>query len=376
MNGILGAIGGIIITIFMLPLLTRLWDQGFTQQQERLAADHLNMVTKAAATYVRTNGEALLGSATATSGPSVDISTLINEGLLSQGFSQHNIWGQTYQVYIRRPQANELQAIVLTSDGFTSGKENFATVVVPMAALLAGGSAGFVPTGTVPGQTTGTLHGAGGGWVLTLSSLGIPSPGPGHLGALASFDSSSLGQDFLYRVAVPGHEELNAMQTELDMTDHAIRNVSELQFTEREITDEACTDVDDQGRIFLDKNFGLYVCRNYRLETIGDTGNSTLINEVTLARNGDVITKPVCPTNTGTVPMIFTSPSIAEAGPVAPAISAFQSWAASLSDTEWQVNLRLLTTNKTIGDDDGWVYPPDNYHRIAVFTTCARAVIP
>jgi hypothetical protein len=373
---ILGVIGAIILTIFMLPIFTRLWDQGFAQQQEKLAADHLSMVTKAAATYVRKNGEALLGSATATSGPTVSVATLINEGLLSQGFSQRNIWGQTYQVYIRKPQANELQAIVLTSGGVTSGKENFATVVVPMAALLAGGSAGFVPTGTVPGQTAGTLHGAGGGWVLTLSSLGLPSPGPGHLGALATFDSSALGQDFLYRVAVPGHAELNAMQTELDMTDHAIRNVSELQFTEREISSEACTGVNDQGRIFLDKNFGLYVCRNYRLETIGDTGNSALLRDVTLAGNGDVITKPSCPTNTGTVPMIFTSPSIAEAGPVAPPISAFQTWATSLSDTQWRVNMRLLTTNKTIGDEDGWVYPPANYHRIAVFTTCARAVNP
>jgi hypothetical protein len=70
--------------------------------------------------------------------------------------------------------------------------------------------------------------------------------------------------------------------------------------------------------------------------------------------------------------MIFTAPSLAEAGAVAPPMTSLQTWATSLSDTQWRVNLRVQTGNKTLGDDDGWVYPGDNYNRIAVFTTCAR----
>ena len=303
----------------------------------------------------------------------MSVSDLINDNLLMQGFSQRNVWGQSYQVYFRQPRANELQAIVLTTGGWTNNSAKFENVIVPSAALFAGGAAGFVPSCDVPGQSADTLHGAGGGWILQLGALGIPSPGPGHLGSLGTFDESALGQDFLYRVAVPGHPELNAMQTELDMTGHAIRQVSELQFTEREISTESCTD-EEQGRVFLDKNQGLYLCRNNRLETIGDTGNSTLLREASLARNGDMISKPVCPTNTGTIPMIFTAPSIAAAGPDAPPISAFQSWAVSADDTKWQVFLRLLTSSKSIGDGTGWVYPIDDFNRISVFTTCARAL--
>jgi hypothetical protein len=220
------------------------------------------------------------------------------------------------------------------------------------------------------------LHGAGGGWVISLSNLGIPSPGAGHLGAIAEFDSSALGQDFLYRVGVPGHDELNAMQTVLDMTNHAIRSVSEVQFTEREITTEACAAKADQGRMFLDKNIGLYLCRNFRLETVADTGNSALLSAAMTAKNGDMIKKPVCPANTGTIPMIFTAPSLAEAGAVAPPMSSFQTWATSVSDTQWRVNLRVQTGDKSIGDADGWVYPGNNYNRIAVFTTCARDSTP
>jgi hypothetical protein len=376
MYGMIGVLGALLISMMMTPMLVRVWDFGMSQQQERLAADHLNMVAGAAASYARKHHETLLSSATASGGPTVDVPALVNDGFLSQGFAERNVWGQTYSVYFRQPREHELQSIVLTSGGFSgNGKRNFETTTAPSAALLAGGSAGFVPSGTVPGQTAGTLHGAGGGWVLSLSGVGIPSPGAGHLGALAEFDASALGQDFLYRVGIPGHEELNEMRADMDMTDHAIRNVSELEFTEREITTEACAEEEDQGRMFLDKNIGLYLCRNYRLETIADTGNSALLTEAATAKNGDVINKPVCPVNTGTIPMIFTAPAIAEAGAVAPPLSSFQTWATSLSDTQWRVNLRVQTGNKSIGDDDGWVYPGDNYNRITVFTTCARETL-
>jgi hypothetical protein len=369
---IISTIGALLIAAILIPALYNVWDSGHTLSQQRLAADHLKMVTMAASEYVRKHDETLRSSTTASSGPSVSVPDFINENLLHQGFASHNVWGQTYQVYFRQPQADELQAIVLTTGGRTNNSAKFETVVVPSAAVLAGGSAGFVPNGDVPGQSAGTLHGAGGGWVLNLGALGISSPGPGHLGALATFDSSALGQDFLYRVAVPGHPELNAMQTELDMTGHAVRGVAELQFTEREISTESCADMEEQGRVFLDKNQGLYLCRNNRLETIGDTGNSSLLREARLAKNGDKITKPVCPANTGTTPMIFTAPSIAAADADAPPISAFQAWAVSMNDTEWQVFLRLLTSNKKLGDGSGWVYPFDDFNRISVFTTCAR----
>lgn len=370
-------IGALIIMIIVMPTLLGIWEKGYVELQKRQAADHLMRVSKASASYVRKHQATLLTSAAANSGPSVSIATLVTESLLPAGFSNTNVWGQGYTVYIRQPQAKELQAIVLTTGGRGGEQSIFASAIIPSAALMAGGAAGFVPTGALPGQTAGTLHGAGGGWVVNLGTFGIPSPGAGHLGALASFDSAALGQDFLYRVAVPGHEELNAMQTELDMTDHAIRDVKEIQFVEREITGEACTAPEDQGRLFLDRVQGLYLCRNNALEIVADTGNATLFKTARLAQNGEKIAKPVCPSGTGTVAQIFTTPVIAEAGPDAPPISSFQAWATSLSDTEWQVHLRLLTSSKPLSaDGSGWVYPEANYGRIMILTTCTKAVTP
>lgn len=370
---ILNSIGALIITILMIPGMVSLWEQGNTATQQRLAADHLRHVTQAAGGYVSRHQDTLLSQTSATSGPGVTIETLISEGFLYEGFSRRNVWGQEYQIHVRQPEAGQLQGVVLTTGGRgADAGSKFANVVIPYTAALLGGAGGYVPTGDIPGQSDETLHGAGGGWAVNFASLGIASPGAGHLGALSTYDASALGQDFLYRVAVPGNPDLNAMQTNLDMTDHAITGVGELQFTEREIGTEACAADEEQGRVFLDRVHGLYICRNHSLEIIGDSGNSALFKSASVAVNGERIPKPVCAPSTGTVPAIYTAPSIAEAGPQAPPLTSLQTWATSVSDAEWQVHLRVQTPDKNMGDADGWVYPTDNYARIMVFTTCAK----
>lgn len=371
---LLGTIGAIIVLIIMMPGFLGWWESGHTATQQRIVANHMAAVTRAARQYVNRHQDTLLTQASASAGPSVTIAELINEGFLSEGFQPRNAWLQEYQIHVRQPQTGTLQAIVLTTGGRNNETDKFRNVTVPGAAALVGGAGGYVPSGVLPGQTENMLQGAGNGWILDLGSVGIASPGSGHLGAVSSYDSSALGQDFLYRVAVPGQPELNAMQTELDMTDHAIRNVSELQFEEREITDQSCAAPEDQGQLFLDRVQGLYLCRDNSLEIIGDSGNSALLKNATLAKNGDRIAKPSCAPSTGTAPAIFTSPSIAEAGPDAPPLTSFQTWATSLSDTEWQVHMRIQTPTKTLdgSDNDGWVYPADDYGRIMVLAMCIK----
>ncbi|KAF0232597.1 MAG: hypothetical protein FD177_2375 [Desulfovibrionaceae bacterium] len=362
-------IGGIVVLFILLPSLANLWMMGSEEMEKRQAADQLVQVSRAAAAYVRKHQTTLLGQTSASSGPVITTGPLVTEEFLPAGFQGQNVWGQTYQIHFRQPSTNTIQAVVLTTGGrgHETARPKFGTAVVPSAAAMAGGSGAFIPTGDVPGQAAGTLRGAFGGWTIDLASLGIASPGAGHLGALSTFDSTSLGQDFLYRVSVPGHAELNAMQTELDMTDHAIRNVQEVQFTARALGTETC-DADTEGRVFLDVNQGLYICRNGKMEVLADTGNSTLLKSATLAKDGDLVTKPVCPPGTSTVPEIFVAPSIVSAGAEAPPLTAFQAWATSVSTTQWRVNLRLLTTD----DNLSWVNPASDFARIIVCTTCAK----
>jgi type II secretory pathway pseudopilin PulG len=366
---LLEVLGALIIMMMLLPSLANLWVQGSDEMAKRQAADQLAVVNKAAAGYVRKHQTTLLTQTTANSGPNITTADLVAGNFLPVGFAGRNVWGQTYRIYFRQPSANSIQAVVLTTDGqgVNPRVPRFASAIVPSAAAMVGGTGGFIPTGDMPGQTSNMLQGAFGGWSLDLASVGIPSPGAAHLGALSIFDSSSLGQDFLYRVAVPGHPELNQMQTEIDMTDHSIRNLHEAQFTPRALSTETC-DADTEGRIFLDAEQGFYVCRNGRMEIVADSGNSTLLKSAFLAVDGQMVDKPVCASGSSTIPQIFVSPTIVAAGAEAPPITSFQAWATDASATQWQVHLRLLTTD----DNLGWVNPAPNYGRILVYTTCAK----
>ena len=353
----------------LMPIAYQIWYAGFIEEQQSHAADQLRQVNAAADAYVKRHFETLLASASLASGPQITVAQLVDAGLLPDGFRNSNIWGQSYEIYVRSPHENTLNTITIARGGRAHEEgSSFATLIVPGAAMRLGGAGGFVPTGTLPGQIEGTLHGTAGGFILDLAALGIASPGPGHLGAYSAFDEYDLGTDYLYRGEVPGHPEYNQMTTELDMTGHGIENVGSVQYVSRTVTDGESCSTEDEGKMFLDELQGMYLCRNEQLVLMADTGNSTQFKMSTVANNGDRIAKPSCAPSTGTVPQIYVAPAIASSGAQSPAMSALQAWATSVSATEWQVHLRVLNTSNS----DAWVYPTPEYGRVMVFTTCTR----
>ena len=245
----------LVIIAMLMPSVYDLWRSNFIAFQQGLAADQMRQVNEAANAYVKRNFETLLSSATPSSGPQISIQNLIDDDLLPDGFRNSNIWGQSYEIYVRSPHENTLNTITITRGGREHEEgDSFATLTVPGAALQLGGAGGFVPTGALPGQTDGTLHGTAGGFILDLAALGIASPGPGHLGAYSAFDEYDLGTDYLYRSEVPGHPEYNQMETSLDMTGHDIENVGSIQYVSRTISDDdSCSD-EDEGKMFLDED--------------------------------------------------------------------------------------------------------------------------
>ena len=353
----------------LMPIVYQHWQIGYIAEQQSHAADQLRQVNDASDAYIKRHFDTLLSSTTPSSGPQITIDQLVNDGLLPEGFRNSNIWGQSYEIYVRKPHENTLNSITITRGGREHKEgDSFATLTVPGAALRLGGAGGFVPTGALPGQQDGTLHGAAGGFILDLAALGITSPGPGHLGAYSAFDEYDLGTDYLYRGEVPGHPEYNQMQTELDMTRHGIENVGSVQYVSRTVTDGESCSTEDEGKMFLDELQGMYLCRNGMLVLMADTGNSTQFKMSTVANNGDRIAKPSCAPGTGTSPQIYVAPAIASSGSQSPAMSALQAWATSVSATEWQVHLRVLNTSNS----DAWVYPTPEYGRVMVFTTCTK----
>lgn len=356
-----------------IAIIGQFVNRGSVIIQQRAAASHLTQISQAANDYLLAMRDTLLGTVTATSGPVVTVDDLINAECLPEGFGRQNVWAQDYLVYIRAPRTDELMAITLTTGGQGTPDGKFASTVVPGAALIAGGAAGFVPTGLLPGQTQDSLQGVFGGYTLNLANYNIPSPGPGHLGALSAYESSAALKDYLYRVAVPGHPELNAMQTDLDMSDHAIRGIEELQMTSHDALDPNRTcNASTEGQTWLVKDDGLYLCRNGILELLADTGNSVLMQQADLVAHNQLVEKPTC--KAGTEPQIFVSPSIVSSGPETPPMASYQAWAINHDATHWQVKIRVLTAE----DDDTWLYPGSDYARAVAIATCIRpeAVTP
>ena len=359
-------LGGLVVLLMLLPVLASLMESGLNNIRKRAVADHLAKVLDAASAYSRTHWTNLTGVATATHAVSISMAQLRADRFLPDGFADTNPWGQSYTAYALQPSAGELQVLVITSGGRGAGeKKSFLNSDVPSCAALIGGAGGFVPTGDMPGQPGGSLQGAFGGWRMDLSATDIPDPGAGHIGALVSLRDGDLGKDFLYRVKVPGHPELNQMATELDMTDHAINGVREVRFESHSLAEMGVCDPSKEGRVFFDPDEGLYICRNGQVELLTDTGNSLLVAGSTIASNGDIIPKPHCPTGTDTRPEIFVVPVLAEAGNLSDSIVSVQAWATDLGSS-WRVNLRILTTDTS----KGWISPAPEHGKLQVMTTC------
>lgn len=355
------AVGGLIVMLILLPIMNSMWQAGIDLQQKRAVAEHFMAIQQAAFLYGKQNHHLLTPQITATAGPTITVANLKSANCLPYRFSEVNAWQQGYAIHARKDSNDKLAMVVMTTggQGHSESSPKFANVMVPETAAMA--KAGFIPTGLI--GSGAVLRGAYGGWEVPLASMGL-SGSAGHLGAISTLSSSDLDQDILYRVAVPGLPELNAMQTSLDMTGHDINNVGSIGFTDKDYDGTFCTTVADEGRTFLDKDFGLYLCRNGKVVLLSDSGNSLSVQGQTLGWHGMLVDKPTCAAGTGLVPEIFVSQALVAAGAETHPMVAAQTWATEYSPTQWQINLRVKTSL------DEWVYPTPDYGRVVVTTTC------
>lgn len=417
------ALGAILITSLMLALFGTLWQKGSEWLAQAGVAAHLQQVHAAFEDYVQARESELAASATAASGPVFTTADLVEAGLLPEGFVHTNAWTQRYELTVRRitvPAAGSgdasgdsssdstdgtgessqtavqrLLCLVLTRDGrgteYDTDNATFFNVLVPGTAARAGTAAGYIPLRAPDGADSSCLVSGQGSYVLQLAELGIASPGPGHLGACSIVSAGTTLDDsnYLHRVEVPGHPELNQMETVLDMTGHGIADTGYLQFSQTGLAggdspldggSSVCSSA-DLGKLFLDEDYGLYLCRRVegsdtpQLVLVSDSANALSVQTMTLAADNELVTKPVCAPGTYSEPQIFVAPSIVSSGPVSPAMAAVRAWASSESDTAWRVHIRVKNTGHSTDD---WYAPAIegtqslSYGAVQVITACVR----
>lgn len=170
------------------------------------AADHAKSVADAATRYIKDNYSAVTAVATPTTPASITVAMLQSTNYLPASFAAKSPYGQSYSVLALEPVANQLQTLIVTSGGDTISELNLRRV-----AQLIGAKGGYVSSAATTNAT-----GSYGGWTVPLASYGV-SPGAGHVAVALFFQDGSLVSDYVYRNAVPGHPELNTMNTPLIM---------------------------------------------------------------------------------------------------------------------------------------------------------------
>ena len=411
-------LGAILVAGLMLTLLMGIVQRGSVWMEQASAASHLRLVTEAFEGYASLHETELLADAGQASGPSVTLEDLAREGFLPQGFAATNLWNQDYALHVRKVELSydaegddgsdngdddaqtisRLALVVLTSGGrgsvYDANNATFLNVHVPGAAARAGVHAGYIPGRDRDGATASDLVSGQGSYVLPLADLGIASPGPGHLGAYLVLNAreESSSDNFLHRVAVPGRPELNQMETVLDMTGNGIVNTGFIRLDEHNLVAgssplegevSVCSE-EDLGKLFLDKNFGLYLCRLVRgedgselpqLALLSDSANAVSVQGMTLAADNELIERPLCASGTGAEAQIFVAPAMASSGPSSPAMAALRAWASVEDETHWRVHIRVKNTEHDTGS---WYEPAQEgtnslaYGAAQVITACVR----
>lgn len=211
---------GLIVMSIMLSL-AGIWMFNYGNQQDyRVAAEHQRTVADAFAKYLKDNYSVVLANAGPTAPVQVTVAMMQNTNYLPTGFSSTNSFGQTIVGLARRLNANQLEAIVVTTGGQAIPELGIRTIAEHLGA----------PGGFVSALKPSVIQGVRGGWEIALSNYGI-NPGQGHTASALFLMDGQLANDYLYRNAVPGHPEYNRMNTAIDMGSNDINNARAINAT-------------------------------------------------------------------------------------------------------------------------------------------------
>jgi len=216
MFSLLASLAGVLVMLITAPALVGYIQVGRDQAKAAAAAGHMRLFNQAIQAYVKQNYATIQGMTPVAITPT----TLQSAGYLPTGWINRNPYGQSYQAYVTQPSPGNLEVAVTTQGGVQIPEQNAALV-----AALVGQEGGYTSFGTT--APAGWLEGAFGGWAVNASTVTNSFPGPGHLASLLYLGGgSALSPDYLYRVSVPGHPELNTMQTDENMGGNDLVNAA------------------------------------------------------------------------------------------------------------------------------------------------------
>jgi Bacterial shufflon protein, N-terminal constant region len=221
MEGIIGAIIALVAGLAHLPQYNGMVNDNMQATIDANAALQFQKMLAGANKYVGANLSAYAGTPVG-SYVEVPFSNIADAGAVPSGFSQTNVIGQTWHVYVIQPSSGVFQALVEAEGGQVLAAKDMVKI-----ASETGDLGGFVPYNGMLGDLS-SADAVGANWSMSLS--GLPSPGSGRLVGNISFGNTNSGtidtNSFLYRVGVPGQSGLNTMAVALGMGGNNINNAT------------------------------------------------------------------------------------------------------------------------------------------------------
>ena len=244
----------IVVIGLLASVMTGLakWSDMYVEStKETVAGQHMATVGDAANAYLKDNYATVSAAATATTPVLITVDMLRTTGYLQNGFSATNNFGQTLCVLVLKPSGTTLLGLVVSEGGTSIADLDLGNVAVAIGA----------PGGGIYSTATTTITGAMGGWTTPVGSFananasgkkcdgvtaGTPTLAAGHPVMALWFANGDPSSAFLYRNSVPGHTELNTMNTPILMGASTVQTAG-----------AACT---TNGAVGRDTNGGLLSC--------------------------------------------------------------------------------------------------------------------
>ncbi|MBJ8931630.1 shufflon system plasmid conjugative transfer pilus tip adhesin PilV [Citrobacter freundii] len=278
MNNLIGFIVALGLGLSMLSYVGDTNTDTANLHLARASAEYSKVVSQATQQYITDNYDAVLANATATKPAVITISMLKASNHLPSSISDKNPYGQTYTAYAIKPQAGNLQSMLVSSGGNTISEGQLLQI-----SKMVGSQGGYISQ-----KTPSIVNGTFGGWSMPLSSYQLSS-NPGHLATALFFVSGQVSNDYLYRSSVTGHPELNRMNTALDMASNDVNNAGKVNAGTVNTTGETYTGgwfrtTGDGGVYFQKYGGGIRMTDTNTISTYGGKSIASE-NDVTAGRN-------------------------------------------------------------------------------------------
>jgi hypothetical protein len=229
MGTLFGVIMSLMIGVMTIPVVKQAMNANLNAIVLADAASQFQTVLTGAQKYAAARKSTLTDTLSVGGAyQEIPFADLLNTDSVPTGFSQTNVLGATWHIFVQQPASGAIRTMVTATGGRTLSQSDMVKI-----AGLTGDLGGYVPyDGMMGNLSSSAAHGTT--WNLSLA--GLPSPGAGHLfGTTTVGDAASPTidtNDFLYRVGVPGHDNLNTMGVALNMGGNAINNAGTVNATQ------------------------------------------------------------------------------------------------------------------------------------------------